>query len=60
MEKLKKNYNQLITTAKKTAGIAEVMKVYEGFQDANAVSEKCLQVLSPKSYQTTSSSSLLR
>lgn len=60
MKELKRKYDQLIAEAKKPSGVAEVMKVYEGFQDANAITEKYLQVVSPKSYQTTSSASLLR
>ena len=60
MRDLKKAHSKLISKAKEPAGVNEVMKVYESFQQAYAVTEKYLQIVSPKSRQTNSNTSLLK
>jgi len=55
----KENYNQIVSEAQIPAGVKDVMKVYERFQEAFAVTEKYLDLISPKTHQSNSNQSFL-
>jgi hypothetical protein len=55
----KEKYNQIVSEAQIPAGVKDVMKVYERFQEAFAVTEKYLDLISPKTHQSNSNQSFL-
>lgn len=52
-------YSQMVSSAETPAGVKEVMKVFERFQEAYVVTEEYLGILSPKTHQTNSNQSFL-
>ena len=59
MENIKKDYDQIISKAKASSGVGDLMKVYERFQDAYTKTEQYLELISPKTHQTNSNQSLV-
>ncbi len=59
MKNLKESHLKIVAKAKAQSGVEGLMKVYERFQEANAVTEKYLQLISPKNRQSNSNTSLL-
>ena len=59
MKDLKETHLRIVAKAKTQAGVEGIMKVYERFQEANAVTERYLQIISPKNRQSNSNASLL-
>ena len=59
MNNIKKDYNQIISKAKASSGVSDLMKVYERFQDAYTRTEQYLELISPKTHQTNSNQSLV-
>ena len=55
----KKKYSKIVSDAKAPAGVQELMKVYERFKEANAITEEYLKLISPQTYQSNSNKSLL-
>ncbi|MDE2028091.1 MAG: hypothetical protein KGJ11_06090 [Candidatus Omnitrophica bacterium] len=51
--------NQEMSSKSHPAGAEEVMKVFERFQEAYAVTEQYLSMVSPKTHQSNSSQSFL-
>ena len=58
MKNLKEAHSKMIEKAKAQAGVQDLMKVYERFQEANAVTEWYLQLVSPKRRQSNSNAFL--
>ena len=59
MSKDKKAYSKIVTDAKAPAGVQELIKVYERFKEANAITEEYLKLISPQTYQSNSNKSFL-
>ncbi len=59
MKNLKETHSRIVAKAKAQFGVEGLMKVYERFQEANAVTERYLQLVSPKNRQSNSNASLL-
>ena len=59
MENTKKEYTSIVTKAKAPSGVEDLMKVYERFQKANAITTAYLKLVSPTTYQSNSNKSLL-
>jgi hypothetical protein len=55
----KKIYSKIVSDAKAPAGVQELIKVYERFKEANAITEEYLKLISPQTYQSNSNKSLL-
>lgn len=55
----KKLYSKIMSDAKAPAGVQELMKVYERFKEANAITEEYLKLISPQTHQSNSNKSLL-
>jgi len=55
----KKVYSKILFDAKAPAGVRELVKVYERFKEANAITEEYLKLISPQTYQSNSNKSLL-
>ncbi len=55
----KKIYSKIVSDAKTPAGVQELLKVYERFKEANAITEEYLKLISPQTYQSNSNKSLL-
>jgi len=55
----KKIYSKIVSDAKAPAGVQELLKVYERFKEANAITEEYLKLISPQTYQSNSNKSLL-
>jgi len=55
----KKVYSKIVSDAKAPAGVQELIKVYERFKEANAITEAYLKLISPQTYQSNSNKSLL-
>lgn len=55
----KKTYTKILSEAKSPAGVRELIKVYERFQEANAITEEYLRLISPQTHQSNSNKSLL-
>ena len=55
----KKIYSKIVSDAKAPAGVQELIKVYERFKEANAITEEYLKLISPQTYQSNSDKSLL-
>ncbi len=60
MEKAQKEHTKIVAKAKSSAGVEELMKVYQRFQRANDVTTRYLRLVSPHTYQLNSNKSLLR
>ena len=59
MSRDKKAYTDILSNTKAPAGVQELMKVYERFKEANAITEEYLKLISPQTYQSNSNKSLL-
>ncbi len=59
MKNLKETHSRIVAKAKAQSGVEGLMKVYERFQEANAVTERYLQLVSPKNRQSNGDASLL-
>lgn len=59
MKNRKRGYDQMVSKARTPAGVEDVLKVYERFQKAYAVTEQYLQLISPKTHQSNSNQSFL-
>ena len=59
MEKAKKEYTRIIDKAKAPSGVKDLMRVYQRFQKANAITAEYLKLVSPITYQLNSNKSLL-
>ena len=55
----KKIYSKIVSDAKAPAGVQELIKVYERFKEANAITEEYLKLISPQTYQSNSNKSFL-
>ncbi len=60
MEKIRKELSKIVEKAKASSGVEDLMKVYQRFQEANAVTTEYLRLVSPTTYQTNSNKSLLK
>ena len=60
MEEIRKELNKIVEKAKASSGVEDLIKVYERFQEANAVTTEYLRLVSPNAYQTNSNKSLLK
>ena len=58
-QKKKKKVNYSVSTAQMPSGVQDLMKVYERFQEAYAVTEKYLEMVSPKTHQSNSNQSFV-
>ena len=59
MKNIKKDYEQIISKVQAFSGVGDLMRVYERFQDAYTKTEQYLELISPKTHQTSSNQSLL-
>jgi len=59
MKKKEKIQNQIVTGAKIPSGVEDLMKIYERFQEAYAVTERYLDIISPKTHQSNSNQSFV-
>jgi hypothetical protein len=59
VKNIKKDYDHIVSKAKASSGVGDLMKVYERFQDAYAKTEQYLELISPKTHQTNSNQSLV-
>lgn len=59
MERAKREYTRIVTKAKAPSGVEDLMKVYQRFQKANAITAEYLRLVSPTTYQSNSNKSLL-
>ena len=59
MKNIKKDYEQIVSKAKASSGVSDLMKVYERFRDAYTKTEQYLELISPKTHQTNSNQSLV-
>ena len=59
MEKAKKEYTRIVAKAKAPSGVEDLMRVYQRFQKANAITAEYLRLVSPTTYQSNSNKSLL-
>ena len=59
MKEIRDEQKTMIEKAKASPGVEELMKVYERFQEANAITNEYLRLVSPTSFQTNSNKSLL-
>ena len=55
----KKTYSKILSKANAPAGVRELIKVYERFKEANAITEEYLKLVSPQTHQSNSNKSLL-
>lgn len=51
---------EIISSAKMPAGVQELMKVYDRFQEAYAATEKYLDLVSPRMQQSNSNQSIVK
>ena len=58
-QKKRKQIDYSTVTAQIPTGVRELMKVYERFQEAYAVTEQYLEMVSPKNYQANSNQSFV-
>lgn len=58
-QKKRKKVNYSVSTAQMPSGVQDLMKVYERFQEAYAVTEKYLEMVSPKTHQSNSNQSFV-
>ena len=59
MKQKKKKINYSESTAQMPSGVQDLMKVYERFQEAYAVTEQYLEMVSPKTHQSNSNQSFV-
>jgi len=59
MRKKEKSCEQIIEKAQAFAGVKDVLKVFERFQEAYTVTEHYLDLISPKTHQSNSNQSFL-
>lgn len=59
MKDIEETHSKMIAKAKAQSGVEGLLKVYERFQKANAITERCLQIVSPKTRRSNSDTSLL-
>lgn len=59
MKNAKNNSEQIISRARVPAGVADLMKVYERFQEAYVITEQYLDIVSPKTHQSNSNQSFV-
>lgn len=59
MKNLKDAHSKMVERAKAQFGVEGLMKVYERFQKANAVTERYFQIISPRNRRSNSDASLL-
>lgn len=55
----RKKVDYSIATAQIPSGVQDLMKVYERFQEAYAVTEQYLEMVSPKTHQSNSNQSFV-
>ena len=60
MEKLKKEHEKIVAKAKASSGVADLMRVYRRFQEANAVTTEYMRLTSPDACKVNSNKSLLQ
>ena len=60
MEKIRKELSKIVEKAKASSGVEDLMRVYQRFQEANAVTTEYLRLVSPATHQTNSNKSLLK
>jgi len=58
MKNLTEAHSKIVERAKAQSGVDGLMKLYERFQKANAVTERYLQIVSPKNRRSNSDTSL--
>ncbi len=58
-QKKRKKVNYSVSTTQMPSGVQDLMKVYERFQEAYAVTEKYLEMVSPKTHQSNSNQSFV-
>ena len=58
-QKKRKKVDYSASTAQMPSGVQDLMKVYERFQEAYAVTEQYLEMISPKTHQSNSNQSLI-
>ena len=59
MQNSKKACNQVILKTRVPAGVKDLMEVYKRFQEANAVTEQYLQIISPEVHESNSNQSFM-
>lgn len=59
MKNLKNARSKIVERAKARSGVEGLMKVYERFQKANAITERYLQIISLRNRRSNSDASLL-
>ena len=60
MEKIRKEHNKIVAKAKAFSGVESLMKVYQRFQQAHAITTEYLRLVSPEARQVNSNKSLLQ
>lgn len=58
-QKKRKKIDYSVSTAQMPSGVQDLMKVYERFQEAYAVTEQYLEMVSPKTRQSNSNQSFV-
>lgn len=58
-QKKTKKINYSVAAAQMPSGVQDLMKVYERFQEAYAVTEQYLEMVSPKNHQSNSNQSFI-
>ena len=58
-QKKRKKIDYSVSTAQMPSGVQDLMKVYERFQEAYAVTEQYLEMVSRKTHQSNSSQSFV-
>ncbi len=59
MEKIRKEHNKIVAKAKTSSGVENLRKVYQRFQQANAITTEYMRLISPEARQVNSNKSLL-
>lgn len=54
MERPKEAIEQIVPKSKLPSGVSDLMRVYERFQEAYSMTEKYLEIISPKTCQSNS------
>ena len=58
-QRKKKKIDYSVSAAQMPSGVQDLMKVYERFQEAYAVTEQYLEMVSPKTHQSNSNQSFV-
>jgi len=58
-ENKKKSQYRIVSSAKIPSGVEDLMKAYERFQEAYAITRQYLQLVSPKTHQSNSNQSFV-